>query len=156
MRSANTWIKRSHERRSFDLIISMANWGMQENAQVSSPKQYHGSQNSQQPSPFVHQLLSIPSTGNRHGSQRSHDFLQADHQGLRVPFNLNVSAQKSYSAGNGDVKIEFHQPHVKVILPSFIHKLLDHNVQDSAGNTSGARFVSSVTSCCFCAQDSIS
>lgn len=107
--------------------------------QVYSEEKRHGSQNSQQP-PVVHQLFGMPITANRHGLQNGQE-PPVDHQSIRMPFTVNVSAQKNYSARNSDIKLEFHQP-AKVSRPSFIHRLVEYNVQDSAGNTSGARFVS--------------
>ena len=114
----------------------------QENVQVSSIEKSHGSRNSQHRPPVIHQFLSMPFTGTRYGYQNSQESAPANHHGLRMPFTGNISAQKHFSATNGVVKIECHQP-AKVSLPSFIHRLMEFNVQDSAGNTSGARFVSS-------------
>ncbi|KAG0627027.1 hypothetical protein M758_2G168800 [Ceratodon purpureus] len=105
-----------------------------ENVQVSSMERHPGSQKSQQP-PVVHQLFGMPISENRHDSQNGPE-PPVDHQRLR---SMPSSTENNHIARNSDIKLEFHPP-AKVSLPSFIHKLVEYNVQDSAGNTSGARF----------------
>lgn len=75
--------------------------------------------------------------------------LPADHQGIKV--TPDSTAVKNTDARNVQVKEEFQpEPRVSLLslqpstvpLPSFIQRLVVFNVQDTAGNTSGARFVS--------------
>ena len=84
----------------------------QENVQVSSVQMRLGLRNSQEP-PVDHQALKTPLTGAQ-----------------------NTGVSRSVLL----VKKEFLLP--KVPLPSFIQRLVVFNIQDTAGNTSGGRFVS--------------
>lgn len=78
----------------------------------------------------------------RPGSQKNSQEPTVEHQELRTSFTGNKSAQ-NIAAGKAHAKKDLQLPTVS--LPSFIKRLVEYNVQDSAGNTSGARFVSSIS-----------
>jgi len=80
---------------------------------------------------FVEQDSSVSVETQRHDSENSHE--------LQVPFKVDESAQKY--TGSGEKLEDFQES--KPSCPSFIQRLAVCNVQDSAGNTCGACFVSS-------------